>query len=191
MANIIIPFTGWYSQHLPFKVKFNYGVTILVGKNGSGKTSMINEINAFLKKKDIPVFLYNHLVEGASITSRNLSSGDIEVAATYMQSSEGEKVVIGYGSTLRNIHYFLDNNRDKEYVFLLCDGLDSGVSINIIKEFNEIFNLLQNDYPNIVIVNTTNNYEFTRNHRCVVATTGEEIVFDSYDDYSRFICEHE
>ena len=191
MSEISIPFTGWYEQHPKFTVKFNHGVTILIGKNGSGKTSMINEINAFLKKKNIPVYQYNQLVEGASTTGRGIYTGDISVAATYMQSSEGEKVIVSYGNTLKNIQQFLFNNRDKEHVFLLCDGLDSGVSINIIKELNEIFDLLQNDYPNIVIINTTNNYEFTRNRRCIVAESGEEITFDTYEEYARFICAQE
>ena len=191
MMAISIPFSGWYEEHSSFNVKFNHGITTLIGRNGSGKTSMINEINAFLKKQEIPVYLYSQLVEGASITGKGLLYGDTKTAATYMQSSEGEKVIVSYGSTLRTIQKFLADNRDKEYTFLLCDGLDSGVSINIIRQLDEIFDLLRNDYPNVVIVNTTNNYEFTRNRRCVVAETGEEITFDTYEEYVRFICAEE
>ena len=188
---IPITFTGWYDQHASFTVNFSHGITPLVGKNGSGKTSMINEINAYLKKQGIPVYNYNQLIEGVNTTSKGIMSGDIQTAATYMQSSEGEKVIVSYGSSLASIHKFLANNQDKEYVFLLCDGLDSGVSVNVITEFNHIFDLLQKDYPNVVIVNTTNNYEFAKSRRCIVAASGEEITFFSYEDYVRFICNQE
>lgn len=188
MSQILIPFTGWYEQHHTFTVKFTQGVTTIVGRNGSGKTSMINEINAYLKKINIPTFHYNQLSEGASTAARSMLSGNISVGATYLQSSEGEKVIVSYGNNLASIKKFLTENRDKECVFLLCDGLDSGVSINVIKELQDIFHLFQNDFPNVIIVNTTNNYEFTKGCRCVVAATGEEITFDTYEDYSRFIC---
>ena len=188
MTKITIPFTGWYEQHSKFTVKFDRGITTLVGRNGSGKSSMINEINAFLKKQGIPVYHYNQLVEGANTTGRGLLSGDIATAATYMQSSEGEKVIVSYGNAIGNIKRFLNNNADSEIIFLLCDGLDSGVSVNIIKELDDIFNCIISEYPNVAIVNTTNNYEFTKNHRCIIAATGEEIFFDTYDDYVRLIC---
>ena len=191
MKGLIIPFTGWYDQHAKFNVTFYRGVTTIVGKNGSGKTSMINEINAFLKKLGVPVYHYNQLIEGINIASKGIAYGDITTAATYMQSSEGEKVIVSYGNTLRDIKKFLNANHDSEYAVLLCDGLDSGLSINLVKELNDIFDLLISDYPNIVIVNTTNNYEFTKERRCIVASTGEEIYFDTYDEYVRFICSEE
>ena len=188
---LIVPFQGWYEEHPKFTVKFDRGLTTIIGKNGSGKTSMINELNAYLRKASIPVYHYDQLREGATIAERGIYSGNITTSATYLQSSEGEKVIVSYGNTLTPIKLFLYEHRDKEQVFLLCDGLDSGVSINIIKELREIFQLLQNDFPNVVIVNTANNYEFAKECRCIVAASGEEITFSTYEDYERFICNQE
>lgn len=189
MNEITIPFTGYYESHRKFEVTFTKGITTLVGKNGSGKSSMIKEMEIYLKNKNIPVFTYDHVIEERNILPRAMGfNGDITVAASFMSSSEGEKVIVGYGNQLGNIRSFCAFHKEDEIVVLLFDGLDSGVSINVIKELLEVFNLLITEFPNVMIVNTANNYEFLNGTRCVIAKNGKDKTFKTYNSFVKFIC---
>ena len=187
MPEITVPFTGWYESHRKFQVTFTPGLTTLVGKNGSGKSSMIMEMKTWLFDKDIPAYHYDQVREGTNTFHAGLFGGDIATAATYKCSSEGEKIVVSYGSKLQNIKQFLNKFKDSEAVFLLCDGLDSGLSINVIRELLDIFEIMLKEYPNLYIVNTTNNYEFIGNSRCIIAKNGKDIKFKTYNAFVKFI----
>lgn len=188
MPGITVPFTGWYESHRKFQVTFDHGINTIVGKNGSGKSSMINELKDYLRDNKIPAYHYDSVYEGKDTFGFAMLRGDITTAATHQCSSEGERVIVSYGNKLENIKQFLMKHKDDEYVFLLCDALDSGVSINVIKELMDVFELIIQEFPNVVIVNTANNYEFTRDTRCIIAKNGKDIQFKSYEDYVKFIC---
>lgn len=187
MPEITIPFHGWYESHRKFTVTFTPGVTTLVGKNGSGKTSMTSEINAYLKKNNIPVYHYEQREMGRRSASSFMLGGSLEETGSYCMSSEGERIIVSMSYSLQRIKQFLIKNKDAEMVFVLFDGIDSGLSINLIRDLQEVFGLLVRDFPNIFIINTTNNYEFTKNSRCIVAKNGKDIAFNNYDEFVKFI----
>lgn len=186
MPEIIIPFRGWYEEHRKFTVTFTPGVTTLVGKNGSGKSSMINEIREYLKKNKIPVHYYEQR-EAGSNSLHSFMWGGTEETGNYYNSSEGERIIVSISYQLHKIKQFLNNNKDEEMMFLLFDGIDSGLSINLIWNLQEIFGFMLKDYPNLYIVNTANNYEFTKNSRCINAKNGRDIIFNKYEDFVKFI----
>lgn len=187
MAEISIPFRGWYEEHRKFSVTFTPGVTTLVGKNGSGKSSMVSEINEYLKKNKIPVYYYEQREMGRRSASSFILGGSVEETGNYYCSSEGERIIVSVGYNMQRIKQFLIKHKDAEMVFVLFDGLDSGLSINLIRNLQDIFEIMLKDFPNLFIINTTNNYEFTKNSRCIIAKNGRDIQFNKYDDFVKLI----
>ena len=67
----------------------------LVGCNGIGKTTLLNNIEEFLKKDNIPVLHFNNLSDGGSnARSEKAFMGDFNFLAQSMSSSEGENIVL-------------------------------------------------------------------------------------------------
>ena len=133
MAEITIPFTGWYEEHKPFEVTFSHGITTIVGKNGSGKTSMIHEMNKWLTENKIPVYLYDQEEAGYRSQNSIFYGGPVSETAGYMCSSEGQKHIVSVGGQIGMIKSFFESNKDKEVAVLLTDALDSGLSIDNIR----------------------------------------------------------
>lgn len=189
MNNLSITFTGYYEDHRKFTVDFRKGLTTVIGKNGSGKTSMIREMDDILHRDNIPHYTYIQNDKGPKLFHSGLMSGGSSFATSneYFLSSEGERILVTYGAMITTIKQFLETNKDEDIVVLLFDGLDSGLSINNIHSIRDIFNLMINDYPNVCIINTANNYEFVKDTRCVHARTGRDVSIKTYNDFVRFL----
>ena len=187
MAEITIPFKGWYEAHRKFTVTFTPGVTTLVGRNGSGKSSMIHEILTYAKSNKLPILYYESHEMGNRSISSFMIGGSLEETGNYYNSSEGERIIVSLSYRIGQIKQFLNEHQDDEIVFVLFDALDSGLSINMIRDLQEVFGFMINDYPNLFIVNAANNYEFTKNSRCIIAKNGRDIEFKNYDDFVKFI----
>ena len=64
------------------------GITVLVGCNGSGKTTFIDHIERQLKKEKIPVIKFNHLHDGGrNSMSEDLYNDDYSFLANSWSSS--------------------------------------------------------------------------------------------------------
>ena len=83
---------------------FEPGVTVLIGCNGCGKTSLIYQIKRQLEKEDIPFVHYDNLHHGGSNARQKAGFyGDVEFMATSMCSSEGENIVLNMGNVAREM----------------------------------------------------------------------------------------
>lgn len=95
-----------YDLYKKSTITLNPGVTVLVGCNGSGKTTMLRSMESQLKKENIPVITFDNLKDGGSRAMSAASFyGNIGFMATAMASSEGENIVMNVGnlaSILRN-----------------------------------------------------------------------------------------
>lgn len=189
IKEVKIPFTGVFIDHRKFHVTFTPNtINTLVGKNGDGKTSMIIEMEDWLKNHNIPVFKYTQEDEGKRImTSAGFYNSSFETFAAYFNSSEGQKIIVTCGDMIKKIQKFLIEHKEDEIKFVLFDGLDSGLSIDNIIAIREIFDLIIKDFPNTVIVNTTNNYEFTIGTRCINVKSGKDKTFKTYSSFVKFI----
>ena len=86
------------------KVAFEPGVTVLIGCNGCGKTTLIRQIKRLLDKEDIPYVAYDNLHDGGSNARQKAGFyGDVEFMATSMCSSEGENIVLNMGNMARSM----------------------------------------------------------------------------------------
>lgn len=189
MDIINVPFTGYYDGHRKFHVGFTKGITTLIGKNGCGKTSMVRELEYWLKKENIPVYLYIQDDKGKDVHHSGFNGGSFAATSVYHCASEGERIIVTCGYMLSDIKRFIQKHTElgHDKIFVLFDGLDSGLSIDNIIQVREVFDLLIKDYPNLYIVNTANNYEMLKDTRCVHAKTGRDVKIKTYSGFVKFI----
>ena len=88
----------WYGDDCAIfkkkQIKINPGLTVLVGCNGAGKTTMLKQINQSLKNKDIPVLFHSNMQNGErELRSKAAFYGSFDIVARTMMSSEGENIV--------------------------------------------------------------------------------------------------
>jgi energy-coupling factor transporter ATP-binding protein EcfA2 len=154
-----------YDMYKKSSITINEGVTVLVGCNGMGKTTLLHQMRDQLKENGIPFVSFDNLKDGGhqSISAASFYH-DFEFMATALASSEGENIVLNLGklaSTLRNFIKTGDasGSRDRlENAFakamwgksgddekqevpnerwLLLDAVDSGLSVDNIVELKE------------------------------------------------------
>ena len=102
------PFDSGYHLCEKENIEFKEGFTVLVGCNGSGKTTMLHNIKEKVKKEDIPVLEYNNLHDGGSKSiSEAFFDGDYEFGAMAMTSSEGENINIMLGNLASKLGRFI------------------------------------------------------------------------------------
>lgn len=85
---------------------------------------------------------------------------------------------------INEVEEFLKSNKDKRYVFLLIDKLDSGLSIDNIRNIQNLFKTWCELYSNLYIINAINNYEFTIGAKSIIAHTGKYVTVDSYEKFA-------
>ena len=171
----------------------NPGLTVLVGCNGAGKTTMLNHIKYELEKNEIPVFQYDNVHDGGSNSiSRAGFYGHMNTLASLLCSSEGEKISQNIGQAAGQIGGFVRKNSSKREVWILFDAIDSGYSIdNIIETKRDLFDTIIEDCGNrnidIYIVVSANSYEMAHGEQCLDIWSGKYITFKSYDEYKHYI----
>lgn len=209
----------WYGEDIKMYKKktitLEEGVTVLVGCNGIGKTTMLHQLKEQLKKKKIPVLSFDNLHEGGS---KSLSSaafnGDWAFAATAMASSEGENIVMNVGQLAGILRHFIEtgevvkqNERlsrafakamwgDKVELpesnerWILLDAVDSGLSVdNVVDIKEQLFKTIleHKGDKDVYIVITANAYEMARGEKCFDVYGGKYVKLKTYEAYRKFI----
>lgn len=154
-----------YRMYKRVNIEIQEGLTVLVGCNGIGKTTLLHQIKDQLKKANIPVISFDNLKEGGS---RAISSagfyGDFAFMGTAMSSSEGENIVMNISKLASSLRPFIktgksgknddalskafakalwgDTTEEKEDEvpnerWLLLDAIDSGLSVDNIVDIKE------------------------------------------------------
>ena len=188
---------GEYGKiYLKPEVTIKSGVTVLVGCNGSGKTTFLNLIEDTLRQdSDVAVLHYDNLHEGGDRAKESAGwHDDLNLLATLIQSSEGEQIITNLGTTARKIGAFVHKyaSSHKE-IWVLLDAIDSGLSVDNIESVKtDLFAAIVRDFEqkescDIYIVVSANSYEFCRNSNCFDVHNGEYIQFADYEDYRKFI----
>ena len=196
---------------------FEPGVTVLIGCNGCGKTTMIKQIEKQLEKDKIPYAIYDNIRDGGhNARERAGFYGDMEFIASSICSSEGENIVMNMGKLARDIGDFVRNGRTAEEErmhrmarafqkargedaeeakiikerWILLDAVDSGLSVDNIVDIKEyLFKTIleHNDDNEIYIVISANEYEMAREEKCFDVYNGKYVTFNNYEEYRDFI----
>lgn len=212
--NFKIPRKGYSDRQLYKKstIEINPGITVLIGCNGSGKTTMLNEIEGQLKEQNIPVFKYNNLSDGGSNSmSSLLYSNDFDAMAALFSASEGESIAINLGLKAKEIIHLVKTGRKKRSKFeealrdiqdikdeevstnqrwILFDAIDSGLSIDQVNDLKDYFfkAILDNSTDlEIYIVVSANEYELCDGLPCFSVIDSQYISINSYEDYKKHI----
>lgn len=173
------------------KVVFEPGLTVLVGCNGCGKTSLMRQIKRRLEKEDIPFVHYDNLHDGGSYARERAGFyGDVNFLATSFCSSEGENIVMNMGNMARQMGSLTRNNPEAKELWFLFDAVDSGLSIDNVVDLKEcLFKTVfeHNKGKDIYIIVSANAYEMCRGEKCFDTYLCKYIEITSYDEYRDFI----
>ena len=197
------------------QVTIKSGLTVLVGCNGIGKTTMLHNIQSELKKENIPYHLFDNLNDGgANSKSMAAFEEDWAFVATSMASSEGENINMNLNSLSSKLKEFMVTGRitdrftrigdacakisgseykvpDSKERWLLLDAIDSGFSIDNVVETKDFFKMVIKDFADhgyeLFIVVSANEYELANGVDCFDVTTGKYMRFGNYDEFKKFI----
>ena len=204
-------------EYLYTKKEFEFkpGVTVLVGCNGCGKTTLLHQIKEYLKKKKVPVVSFDNLHDGGSqARSAAAAMNDFTFLATASFSSEGENIVMNMGRLAQTLRPFIQTGESQDRSDRLCkafaravwgdqeepaipnerwillDAIDSGLSVDNIVDIKEyLFKTILEDAGDITtrILISANEYEMAREEQCMDVRTGKYIEFADYEEYRTFI----
>lgn len=187
------PHSMGYNLYAKKSVTIKNGVTVLVGCNGIGKSTLLHNIRSVLKNADVPYIEFDNLHDGGS-RSRDRAGfyGDIDFLATSMCSSEGENIVMNMGRIAGKIGNFIKKNPDNKELWILLDAIDSGLSIDNIVDIKELlFKTILEDKRNaereIYIIVSANEYEIARGEQCLDVYNMKYVKFKDYEEYRKLI----
>ena len=176
-------------------------VTVLVGRNGWGKSTLLKELKDVLSgdkySKENYIIDYNNVTSGgASARQRALERGNTDFVMNSMTSSEGENICLCLGEILARIGNWgrevVSGEREKKNLWIFLDGIDSGLSIDTMHLIRKDFlDLVIEDYKSkglaVYIVISANQYEMFKDYDCINVRTNTHKTFKDYDSYREFI----
>lgn len=173
-------------------IKIEPGLTVLVGCNGTGKTTLLNHIKSELRNNHIIYLSFDNLFDGGSNARASAGfRGDMAWLATATLSSEGENIMMNIGNMAQKIGNTIRKHSDADEIWILLDAVDSGLSVDNIIDIKDLFNLIIEDTKktntDVYIVISANEYELARNEQCFDVYNSEYITFKDYEDYRKFI----
>lgn len=172
-------------------------VTLLLGGNGVGKSSLINSIisrNGITAETTGDTTLFSYINSQQNfremIRNKNLSYKDhydpYVIARKFAaeELSEGQSIVF----SIQDIFKLCEQIEDNEDALILLDEVDSGLSIDNVEYIANTLKKIAEEQPNIQFVIAFNNYEFCRVFNDVFNMyTGEWMTIDSYETYRNTI----
>lgn len=205
------PYDEGFSTCRRKEVTFEPGLTVLVGCNGAGKSTMLSNLKEELEKNKIPVFFHDNEKEKHNSIGESLFHDDITLAATQICSSEGENISLNLGKIVKNWRTFIATGKiddetsrfmrlfaDKEDEditsnerWILLDAMDSGFSIDNVIEMKDLFSFVLDDAKKLgkdmYIIISSNEYELVDKSNCMDVMEGNYRQFSDYNDYKKFI----
>lgn len=210
------PYDVGYSPCGPREIEIQEGLTVLVGCNGAGKSTLLANIKEVLEGEEIPFIQFDNLSDGGSSSaSKYMYEGNMNLAVQLLSSSEGENICHHFSSIVVQARHFVKtgqrNNGKKTMMdalveafggeghqeitsnerWILLDATDSGLSIDNVVDFKQIFNLMLEDANefgvDLYIVISANEYELAAGEQCFDVMSGKYLTFEDYSDYKKFI----
>lgn len=187
------PYDNGFHLYKKRSIEFQPGVTVLIGCNGIGKTSLLDNIKRILRKEEVPYVIYDNLQDGGANAREKMAFlNNFAFLSTSLCSSEGENIVMNLGQKASEIGNFVRKNSDKKELWILLDAIDSGLSIDNIVDvkeclFKTILEDLENKEKDIYIIVSANSYEMVREENCLDVYNMKPMRFKTYDRYRKFV----
>lgn len=173
------------------KVTFEPGVTVLVGCNGVGKTTMLRLIERELKNAELPCLYYDNLTEGGqNARSKAAFYEDFNFVGLSMCSSEGENIIMNMERVASSMGRFSMLYKDEEELWFLFDAIDSGLSIDNVLDIKEyLFKtvLEHNEDKKIYILVSANEYEMANGEKCFDVQRCQYVNIKTYNAFKKLV----
>lgn len=199
-------------ESIPVKYNINPGITMLIGPNGSGKTTALSQIRSLFSTENDLVkkwntieindsirnlyssYLYDNVYEETFTKSTWGATDHIDRVAQTFENSEGQNMYDYLYYKINEIGQAVTKaiKNNKKGIFLLFDGLDSGLSLDVIntirKSVLEFIIETEKKRSNleVYIICSANSYEFCNNYDCIDVTNQRHITFTNYEDYEKY-----
>lgn len=171
-------------------IELQPGVTVLVGCNGIGKSTLIKQLVQQFKKDGTRFISFDNLQDGGShARSRASFYGDFTFLANSMCASEGENISMNLVRFTQQLSHFVSQYRTAPELWMLLDAVDSGLSVDNILDLKGLFSAFIEDNPEseVYIVIAANEYELARGEQCFDVLRGNYKTFKTYEAYRKFI----
>lgn len=199
-------------ESIPVKYNISPGITMLIGPNGSGKTTALSQIRSLFSTEDDLVkkwniieindsirnsyssYLYDNVYEETFTKSTWGATDHLDRVAQTFENSEGQNMYDYLYYKMNEIGQSVTKaiKNNKKGIFLLFDGLDSGLSLDVIntirKSVLEFIIETEKKRSNleVYIICSANSYEFCNNYDCIDVTNQKHITFTNYEDYEKY-----
>lgn len=171
-------------------IELEPGVTVLVGCNGIGKTTLLKQLKQLLEREKTPVISFDNLQDGGhNARSAAAFYEDWAFLGTSMCSSEGENIVLNLGKLAGKMGAFQRANAGAKEIWILLDAVDSGLSVDNVVDLKDLFSLILEcrRETDVYIVVSANAYEMARGEKCFDVLRGRYTKIASYERYRNFI----
>lgn len=199
-------------ESIPIKYNINPGITMLIGPNGSGKTTALSQLRSLFSTEDDLVkkwnkleindsirdlyssYLYDNVYEETFTKSTWGATDHIDRVAQTFENSEGQNMYDYLYYKINEIGQAVTKaiKNNKKGILLLFDGLDSGLSLDVINEIRKsvlefiIKTEKKRSNLEVYIICSANSYEFCNNYDCIDVTNQKHITFTNYTDYEKY-----
>lgn len=185
----------YYDDNIFFRkasVEFEPGVTVIVGCNGYGKSTMLQVITSQCRKEKIPYIEFESIGDRRDERNKTTLNGDMAYLAMAFVSSEGEEIGMSLGKFAGRLGNFVRNHSDAKTLVVTMDALDSGYSIDNVVEAKELlFKTVLKDCESkgieLYVFVTANAYELASGEKCFDPIKGEYISFENYEQYRKYV----
>lgn len=210
------PYDNGWKMYKKRTIEIKPGVTVLVGCNGIGKSTLLHCLRDSLKEEKVPYMTFDNLKDGGSNAKASaFYEEDFSFVATSAMSSEGENIILNMNRIAQDIGRFVrigskkekydlsalfQSEEEREKIkkqrmdhqerWILLDATDSGLSIDNVMDIKEYLfkTILENSCgKDVYILVAANEYEMCCDENCFDVYAGKYVKFKSYDEYKELI----